>query len=88
MKKENNLEEVDTSNIFDEFTKDSELKDEIEKTEKKNIYFYLKKISFFLKIFLIISLLSLILMYSYVWVQENEDIKNESIMDPLCYIFI
>jgi hypothetical protein len=54
--KENNVESVniDSTNIFDEFSGDEVLKEEIEKIKiirEKNSYYYLSIISKFLKFF-------------------------------------
>lgn len=83
-------ENIDTSNIFSWFT-NSWLKaevDEIIQSQKKDIFYFLQKISSLIKIFFGISVLLFIITYTYIFIQEKPDLSNNSMLDPFCYIIL
>lgn len=87
-KKENN---IDSTNIFDEFSWDENLKKEVEKiktSREKNSYYYLRIISKFLKFFNTTFILLFIVLWVYIYIQNDETIKNTSYLDPVCNLFV
>jgi NifB/MoaA-like Fe-S oxidoreductase len=84
-------EEIDTSNIFEEFNDDSELKKEVKgmvDSQEKDIFYYLSIVGKFAQNTFWILLLLLAFLYGYIFIQENENIKDSNILDPFCVIFL
>ena len=84
-------EEIDTSNIFEEFNDDSELKKEVKGMvdyQEKDIFYYLSIVGKFAQNTFWILLLLLAFLYGYIFIQENENIKDSNILDPFCVIFL
>lgn len=82
---------IDTSNIFDDFTKDSSLVEEVDKLKKENNkdkFYYLSKSAHFLQTVFWVLFFVLIILFSYIYVQNNENISDSNILDPLCFLFI
>lgn len=82
---------IDSSNIFDEFIDDSALIDEVAKTKKdinKDKFYYLKKAWLFLQSLFIILIVVSLLLYWYIYIQKNENLSNSKILDPFCYIIL
>lgn len=83
--------EEKTINIFDEFSTDSSLVDEVEKLKEeddKDLFYYL---SISWKVFqkiLIILLLLLTVSYWYIYIQKDEGFSDNSLIDPICSIFV
>ena len=83
--------EIDSSNIFDEFVDDSNLIDEVNKikTERnKDVYFYFSKIWDIFQTIFWLWIITFILLFSYIYVQNNENLKNNNILDPFCIIIL
>ena len=83
--------EIDTSNIFDEFTQDSSLIneiDEIKKERNRDLFFYLSKFGYVMQTFFWIGFVFLLILFSYIYIQNNENIKNSNILDPFCPIIL
>ena len=82
---------IKSSNIFDDFVDDSSLLEEVDKIKKdrsKWVFYYLNKIwSFFQVIFWLLIIISSTL-YWYMYVQNNTNINNNSLMDPVCKLFL
>lgn len=80
-----------TTNIFDEFSTDSSLVDEVEKLKEKDnkdLYYYLSLSSNVLqKLFVLMSVLFVIL-YWYTYIQKSETFTDNSLIDPICSIFV
>ncbi len=78
------------SNIFDEFSTDSSLINEIEKIKEeqnRDMFYYINLVwKIFQKIFLILFV-SFIVLFSYIYIQKNNTISDSAILDPLCFIF-
>ena len=84
-------EEIDTSNIFEEFNDDSELKKEVKgmvDSQENDIFYYLSIVGKFAQNTFWILLLLLAFLYGYIFIQENENIKDSNILDPFCVIFL
>lgn len=84
--------DINESNIFKELSWDLDfwdVKNEVEKKEllKDSIYYMAlaRKILFYINWFLLIIF---ILLYSYVSVQKNEDMLNNSLLNPFCSILL
>jgi hypothetical protein len=92
LEKENKTEEeIDTSNIFEEFSDDSELKKEVKgvvDSQDKDVFYYLSLTGSFIQNIFWVLLIVLTLLYSYIFIQENENIKDSNILDPFCIIFL
>ncbi len=83
--------EIETSNIFDDFSDDSSLVEEVNKIKKesnRDLFFYISKAwSFFQTIFLFwIAVASTLFLYIYI--QNDENFKNSNILDPICPVFL
>jgi len=84
-------EEIDTSNIFEEFNDDSDLKKEVKgmvDSQEKDAFYYLSMFGTFVQNTFWVLLLVLVLLYGYIFIQENENIKDSNILDPFCVIFL
>lgn len=87
----NTSDNIDTSNIFEEFENDTSLKKEVKKIKEannKDMFYYFSKIAFILQnIFWLLLLIGWIL-YAYVYVQNNEEYSSLKIGDWFCKVFI
>lgn len=84
-------QDIDTSNIFEDFNDDSELKKEVEdivQSEKKDVFYYLSFFWSLVQNTFWFLLLGLLLVYSYIFIQENENIRDSNILDPICSLFL
>lgn len=82
---------VETSkNIFDEFSTDSSLINEVEKLKEeqtKDMFYYLSMISkVFQKIFILI-LVFFIFSYWFIFIQKNETFSDNALIDSVCFLF-
>jgi len=81
---------IDSTNIFDEFDVDEKLKEEIdnaEKQKKKNLWYYISLVSNFFTIINMIILLGFILLGWYIYIQNDETIKDASYLTPICNVY-
>ena len=80
---------IDSTNIFDEFTNDEKLKEEVRITEFKqsrgSIY-YLNSVSWFFKIINLLLIIFIWIFYIYSYVQWNEEYEKKSFLNPFCWI--
>lgn len=77
-------------NIFNDFDTDKSLKTEVSKLTKENnkdFYFYIKGISKVFQILFWIMLILVVLFWTYVYIQKNEKFNNQSILNPICFLF-
>lgn len=91
MELDNKNEKIDSSNIFDDFTNDSNLKEEIDEivqSQEKDIYYYFKKTSKYLQVFVVLMVISLSISYWYIYVQTNEKFSNSNLIDPFCFLIL
>lgn len=82
---------VDSSNIFNEFIDDTSLIEEVDRLKSENnkdLFFYISKIGHSLQILFWLLFFLFIILFSYVFLQNNENIKNSSLLDPFCWIFL
>ncbi len=82
---------IDSTNIFDEFSWDQSLKDEIAEAEKqrsKDMYFYMWKWNAFLYAINIIFFIWMICSFWYIYIQNNEEMFNAWYLDPVCKFLI
>lgn len=82
---------IDSSNIFDEFVDDTNLIEEVDKLKNeknRDIFFYLSKAGHFFQISFFIILFLLVLLFSYIWIQNNEKLSNSNILDPICFLIL
>ena len=80
---------TESSNIFDDFSADYSLLEDIKKSkeeEKKDWFYYLSVAWKVFQVLFIILLLVCILWYIYIYIQKNEWIKDSSMLDPICFI--
>lgn len=85
---DNSQWKIDSSNIFDDFSNDSSLIEDIKKSkekESKNWYYYLFLLWKTLKFLFVISLILSALGLAYIYVQKNDSITDSSILDPFCF---
>ena len=90
-KNNNNIDNIDTSNIFDDFTSDENLKEEIKQmvqTQEKDLYYYLILVKKFFQYFIVFFIIVLFVLFLYVFIQNNENITDNSLLNPLCFIIL
>lgn len=86
-----NKSSINSENIFDEFTDSKEIKEELEKTDKENekdIYYYLKKLSWVFLILNIIFFLIIIACFGYIYIQNKEQKTEYNFLSPVCQLFL
>lgn len=86
-----NNQNIDSSNIFDEFIDDSNLIDEVDKIKKdenKDLFFYISKVWHILQVFFFIWLLTTLVVFSYIHFQKDTSLWNSNILDPFCPVFL
>jgi len=82
---------IDSTNIFDEFWADEKLKKEVEWIEKeknKDSVYYIWIISNFFTFVNMIILLAFMIFWAYIYIQNDETIKDVSYLTPICKVFI
>lgn len=78
-------------NIFDEFSIDESLKKEVAASDissHKDIFFYIWKGNILLAFLNISSLLLVVLLFWYIFVQKSEEAWVFSFLEPLCSVFV
>jgi len=83
--------DINSENIFDEFTNSQDIKKELEKNEKssdRDVYYYLSKISGFFLWINIVLFLTIITCFVYVYVQNQDDKREYSFLSPICWLFL
>lgn len=88
---EPNNDNIDSSNIFDDFVQDSNLIKEVDKikTDKnKDKFYYFTKVWKVFQILFWFLIILTVLLYSYISIQNNKDFSNSNLLDPFCYIFL
>lgn len=84
------VDQIDTTNIFEEFLDDANLHEEIDaiqEKKQKDLYYYLSIAGSVFKWGFLISLFLLVILWGYIWVQENPEMKDQSFLDPICFVF-
>lgn len=79
-----------SSNIFDDFSTDSSLLEEVKKIkeeEKKDIFYFISKGTNLVKMFLIFIIIIIMFSSGYIYIQNNKNISNNSFLDPFCFLF-
>lgn len=82
---------VDTSNIFDDFTDDIKLKEEIKvlvENQQRDIFYYIQKIKRFLQFFIVLLTIFISISYWYIYIQNSENYNNSSLIDPICFFIL
>lgn len=83
--------DIDTHNIFDEFsvsdTVAAEVKD-VEEKRHKDLYYYLEKISKVSFVCNILFFLFIMVSYTYIYLQNSPTKKEYSFLTPICNIFL
>ncbi|MCH2188638.1 hypothetical protein MK079_02315 [Candidatus Gracilibacteria bacterium] len=80
-------ETFSSQNIFDEFAQTPEIEEQIKETNK-DMYYYFQKIITCLQVFVLLSLCVFVLLAGYITLQKNEALKQSSLLDPLCMLFV
>jgi len=83
-------EDINSTNIFDEFATDSSLVDEVEKLKeeaKKDVFYYLSLSWKILQNLFFVLFVIGVLLFSYIYIQKNEKFSDKAILDPICMIF-
>lgn len=84
----NTQNKIESSNIFDDFSQDSNLVDEVNKIKvenNKDKFYYLSKTATFLQSIFIVLFILALGWFTYVTIQ-NKDIWSSNILDPICFI--
>ncbi len=83
--------DLNSENIFDEFTDTQDIQDEVAKVEtrqEKDMYYYIKKFS---SVFFTINMLlgiTILLWMGYIYIQEGETKKEYAFLSPICHVFL
>ena len=83
--------EIDTQNIFDEFSVSDTVAEEVKDVDKKkhkDLYYYIKRIS---KVFFVWNILLFVFItvaYTYIYLQNSETKTEYSVLTPICSIFL
>ena len=83
--------QIDSTNIFEDFTSDASLWADVKKQEKKksrDIFYYLKVGWNFLKVLNLIVFLLLISFYVYSFFQNRVSSENYSFLEPVCQFIL
>lgn len=81
--------DVSSSNIFEDFDTNKNLIDEVEKLKteyNKDMFYYLSLFWKIIQTIFWLLLLLFIVLYSYIYVQNNESFSNKQFLDPFCFI--
>lgn len=84
------LQDEVSKNIFDDFSTDSTLLEEVNKLkeeQKKDTFYYLSIVSKVFQNIFILLLIILIFSYGYIYIQKNENISDSALLDPICFAF-
>ncbi|MDD3793274.1 MAG: hypothetical protein PHI37_00480 [Candidatus Gracilibacteria bacterium] len=87
--KNSGVEHINSSNIFDDFTNDTSLINEVERLkekEKKDVYYYMSLFGAILQNIFVLLLIFAFIGYTYLYIQKNPNISNKAILDPFCFI--
>lgn len=83
--------EFASENIFDDFSTDKwlwkEIKD-IEKEQSRDIYYYISILSSMFRFVNIILFLIIFTYFFYAYIQEKEELKEYSFLNPICSIIL
>jgi len=88
---ENKPNNIDSTNIFEEFSQDEDLKTEVKNTQEKKerwTYYYLWILSGIIKTFNIVGIIVALIAGGYLYIQNNEEITNVSFLEPICWLFV
>ncbi len=80
-------QEINSSNIFDEFDSDDSLLSEVEKIkdeQSKDVFFYMSTAGKVFQNLFIIVLLLILCSLGYLYMQKNEEVVNKWFLDPVC----
>ena len=83
--------ELDSDNIFDEFSVSTNIDEEVKKAEEaknKDIYYYFKKISRVLLVLNILLFIFIAISVVYIYIQTQQEKKEYSIFTPICSLFL
>lgn len=87
----NTNNDIDSSNIFDEFAENSTLIDEVDKIKKdrnKDLFYYFSKVGHIFQTIFIFWIIVIVILFSYITIQNDETFSNSNILDPFCFIFL
>lgn len=75
-------------NIFDDFSTDTSLQEDLKKEkekQEKDTFFYLSVLGKTFQVVFFIGIFVFIFLYAYIYVQKNENISSQSYLDPVCW---
>ena len=90
-KKTNANPQIDSTNIFEDFTSDAKLWEEIkmqQEKQSKDVFYYLKSLGWFLKIINLIMILGICVFLTYGFIQNRDTSENYSFLEPVCNLFL
>jgi len=82
---------IDSTNIFDEFSNDEKLKEEVKQAEynsTKWLIFYMNWLNWFMKIFNFLAILFLILFFLYSYIQSSSNFDKKEFIAPFCDLLL
>ncbi len=83
--------DFDSQNIFDEFSESEKIWDEVQKLEeeqKRDTYYYLKKLSSFLFTINTLIFIWICISVVYIYIQSGDQKKEYSFLAPICSLFL
>ncbi len=82
---------IDSTNIFDEFSWNEQIREEIkvsEKEKKKTFSYYAYIVNNFIVFVNMFFLLFFIILWWYIYIQNDKTIKNIGYLNPICNLFV
>lgn len=82
---------IDTPNIFDEFSQNQKIVQEVKQIEQKqerDMFFYLKKINTVLLSFNVLLFLAIFLASLYIYFQTQTEKKEYTLLSPICHFLL
>jgi hypothetical protein len=89
--KQEGIQSLEESDIFEGFTSDSDLLQDVdtfEQEQSKDLYDYINISGNIIKTTNVIFFIILLILGLYVYVQKNPDLKNSKLIDPFCDILL
>lgn len=83
--------QIDSTNIFEDFTSDTKLWEDVksqEKKQSKDMFYYIKIFAELFKIVNLIAILGICLFFVYSFFQNKAELENYSFFSPVCSVFL
>lgn len=84
-------EKISTSNIFEDFKDDNDIKKDVknlEKDKKKDKFFYLSLLWVIFRYLNILLILLITILVTYIFIEKSENMENKSFLKPFCNLLL